>query len=131
MCGICGIVYRDKRQPEMSDLRRMCDTLRHRGPDAEGQKILGPAGLGMRRLSIIDLVTGDQPLSNEDTTVWIVFNGEIYNFQEIRGELEQKGHRFATKSDTESIVHGYEEWGELVCQRRNGMFGFAIWDSGK
>ncbi len=131
MCGICGIVYKDKRQPEMGDLRRMCDTLRHRGPDAEGQKILGPAGLGMRRLSIIDLVTGDQPLSNEDTTVWIVFNGEIYNFQEIRGELEQKGHRFATKSDTESIVHGYEEWGELVCQRLNGMFGFAIWDSGK
>lgn len=129
MCGICGILYWDeKRKPEISRLKRMCDTLVHRGPDDEGQIVLGSVGLGMRRLSIIDLCTGHQPLSNEDGTVWIVFNGEIYNYREMRADLEKMGHQFRTASDTESIVHGYETWGQGVCEKLNGMFGFAIWD---
>jgi len=107
----------------------MCDTLRHRGPDDEGQIALGPCGLGMRRLSIIDLATGHQPLSNEDGRFWIVFNGEIYNFQSLRLELEALGHHFQTHTDTEVIVHGYEAWGDRVCERMNGMFAFAVWDT--
>ncbi len=106
----------------------MYNTLVHRGPDDEGEVVLENVGLGMRRLSIIDLSKGHQPLSNEDGTVWIVFNGEVYNYREIRANLESLGHRFKTTSDTESIVHGYEAWGEGVCERLNGMFGFALWD---
>ncbi len=129
MCGICGVLYKDnQRRVESAVLKRMCDTIVHRGPDDEGYKVLGPAGLGMRRLSIIDLTTGHQPLSNEDQTVWIVLNGEIYNYKELRTDLEKLNHKFKTASDTESIVHGYEKWGEEVCRRLNGMFGFAIWD---
>jgi asparagine synthase (glutamine-hydrolysing) len=106
----------------------MCDTIIHRGPDDEGQMVADSAGLGMRRLSIIDLATGQQPLSNEDDSVTVVFNGEIYNYREIQNDLENLGHRFRTSSDTESIVHGYESWGERVCEHLNGMFGFALWD---
>ncbi len=129
MCGICGVIYKDnQRKSDPAVLKRMCDTIVHRGPDDEGYRVLGPAGLGMRRLSIIDLATGHQPLSNENETVWILLNGEIYNYKELRDDLEKLGHRFKTVSDTESIVHGYEVWGEEVCSRLNGMFGFAIWD---
>ncbi|MBN2030717.1 asparagine synthase (glutamine-hydrolyzing) [bacterium] len=129
MCGICGILYRDGiRQPEASILKKMCHTLVHRGPDDEGQVILNHVGLGMRRLSIIDLTGGHQPLSNEDESIWIVFNGEIYNYRELRAELEKSGHMFRTKSDTESILHGYERWGIRICEKLNGMFGFGLWD---
>ena len=129
MCGICGIVYKDEaRRCEKAVLKHMCDTLIHRGPDDEGQIVRRNAGLGMRRLAIIDLETGRQPLSSEDNRFWIVFNGEIYNFGEIRKQLLSMGYQFKTKSDTESILHGYEMWQEGVCGRLNGMFGFAIWD---
>ena len=129
MCGICGIFYKNTdRRPDIQILKRMCDSMVHRGPDDEGQVVRGSAGLGMRRLSIIDLSTGHQPISNEDDSLWIVFNGEIYNFPSLRKELESCGHRFKTDTDTETILHGYEEWGESVCHRLNGMFGFAIWD---
>ena len=132
MCGICGILYKDwQKEVKESTLKKMCDTLVHRGPDDEGWEVFGPIGLGMRRLSIIDLNTGHQPLSNEDGTVWIVFNGEIYNYRELRIELEKLGHRFKTTSDTESVIHGYEVWGEGVLEKLNGMFGFAIWDGRK
>jgi len=109
----------------------MADTIRHRGPDDEGLYVSGPVGLGFRRLSIIDLSTGHQPLSNEDGTIWIVFNGEIYNYQELRTFLLSKGHRFKTQTDTEVIVHLYEELGPQCVDRLRGMFGFAIWDANK
>ena len=132
MCGICGILYEDSnRRPDIEILKRMCDTLVHRGPDDHGQVVLGHVGLGIRRLSIIDLSTGKQPLSNEDGKVSIVFNGEVYNYRELRRDLEKSGHRFSTQSDTETIVHGYEEWGEGVCEKLNGMFGLALWDGRK
>lgn len=107
----------------------MCDVIAHRGPDDEGFYTDGGLAIGMRRLSIIDLATGQQPISNEDGTVWIVFNGEIYNFRELRDELRQRGHRFRTNSDTETIVHLYEEYGERCVEKLRGMFGFAIWDA--
>ena len=106
----------------------MADSIAHRGPDDEGYFISGPLGLGFRRLSIIDLAGGHQPMSDAEETVWIVFNGEIYNFKELRAELEQRGHRFRTNSDTEVIIHGYKEWGTEVFDHLNGMFGLAIWD---
>lgn len=112
----------------VSLLRRMADSIRHRGPDDEGYHAAGPVGLGFRRLSIIDLSTGHQPLSNEDGTVWIVFNGEIYNYQELRADLLKRGHIFKTKTDTEVIVHLYEEFGPDCLQKLRGMFAFAIWD---
>jgi len=126
MCGICGFW-----QPEGVDeriVRSMNETLLHRGPDDEGYYFDGPVGLGHRRLSIIDLQRGRQPLSNEDGTLWIVFNGEIYNFPELRQELEAKGHRFKTQTDTEVIIHLYEEFGSDCVKRLRGMFAFAIWD---
>lgn len=130
MCGICGILYRDKERPvDLTILKKMTDTIVHRGPDDEGHVQLPGVGLGMRRLSIIDLSTGKQPISNEDESIWIVFNGEIYNYRELRNELKKAGHVFRTESDTECIVHGYEEWGEAVLQKLNGMFGFALWDA--
>lgn len=129
MCGIAGIAYRDGRKPDVADLKRMTDTLAHRGPDGEGQVALAGCGLGHRRLSIIDLEGGRQPLSNEDESVWISFNGEVYNFLELRPELESRGHRFRTHSDTEAIVHLYEEVGPRVTDRLRGMFAFAIWNS--
>jgi asparagine synthase (glutamine-hydrolysing) len=106
----------------------MCEVIRHRGPDDEGIHVEADVGLGMRRLSIIDLSTGNQPMHNEDRTIWLVFNGEIYNYRELRRELEADGHRFYTSSDTETIVHAYEAWGEEAFGRLRGMFGIALWD---
>ncbi|HKC93463.1 MAG TPA: asparagine synthase (glutamine-hydrolyzing) [Nitrospira sp.] len=130
MCGIAGIIHSDRSDGVSPDvIRTMCDSLTHRGPDHFGHYVRGPVGLGMRRLSIIDLRTGDQPIPNEDETIWIVFNGEIYNYQHLRKELEAKGHCFRTSSDTEVIVHLYEEFGANCVQHLRGMFAFAIWDS--
>ena len=129
MCGIVGIIQSEKKgNVDPGILRRMNDSLRHRGPDDEGYWVQNPVGLGMRRLSIIDLEGGHQPISNETGDVWTVFNGEIYNFQELRDGLLQKGHRFRTRTDTEILVHLYEEEGEAMVQRLRGMFAFAIWD---
>ncbi len=130
MCGICGIVQLNERfDIRRETLKRMNDVLHHRGPDDEGFYVSPIVGLGMRRLSIIDLQTGHQPIQNEDGTVQVVFNGEIYNFQKLRKTLEEAGHRFYTRSDTEVIVHGYEEYGPEVVQHLRGMFAFAIWDA--
>jgi asparagine synthase (glutamine-hydrolysing) len=129
MCGICGKLNfdRDEKVPQ-SLVKAMADSILHRGPDDDGYYVSGPIGLGFRRLSIIDLAGGHQPLSNEDGTIWIVFNGEIYNFQELREGLLKKGHIFRTKTDTEVIVHLYEEYGEAGIEALRGMFAFAIWD---
>ncbi len=132
MCGICGVINSEAdNSVERPLIKKMCDVIYHRGPDDEGIYTNQNIGLGMRRLSIIDLVTGKQPISNEDEKIWIVFNGEIYNHKEIRNELESRGHRFATNTDTEAIVHAYEEYGENCVQKLNGMFAFAIWDHRK
>src|SRR5579864_1193824 len=129
MCGIAGIVGAERDLwVSPADVRRMCDQIIHRGPDDEGVYVKGHVGLGMRRLSIIDLSSGHQPIHNEDKTVWIVFNGEIYNFLELRLELESRGHRFYTNTDTEVIVHLYEELGNDCVKKLRGMFAFAIWD---
>jgi asparagine synthase (glutamine-hydrolysing) len=128
MCGIAGQLLRE-RKVELADIRWMCDRMRHRGPDDEGYHLDGACGLGMRRLSIIDLDNGHQPISNEDGTVWVVFNGEIYNFQELRADLIRAGHRFRTNSDTETLVHLYEEEGTGGIAKLRGMFAYAIWDS--
>ncbi len=128
MCGLVGIVGSEGMGPDPELVRRMRDTLSHRGPDDSGLYLNGPVALGFRRLSIIDLCGGHQPLSNETGNVWTVFNGEIYNFRELKRDLVAKGHTFATQSDTECIVHGYEEYGEEVFSRLNGMFALAIWD---
>jgi asparagine synthase (glutamine-hydrolysing) len=129
MCGIAGIVDVTGRAPVDADcLRRMNDRLFHRGPDDAGYLIERRVGLAMRRLAIIDLNTGQQPVHNEDKTLSVVFNGEIYNYRELRAELQAKGHRFATTSDTEVLVHLYEEHGERCVDRLRGMFAFAIWD---
>jgi len=129
MCGIAGIVQWDRQSPAIEDVQAMCDAMTHRGPDDEGYYHDGRAALGMRRLSIIDLQTGHQPVSNEDGTVWVVFNGEIYNFRELRRELEGRGHRFSTTSDTETIVHLYEDYGARAVDKLRGMFAFAVWDT--
>jgi asparagine synthase (glutamine-hydrolysing) len=131
MCGICGIVYCDpERHASARQLERMAGALWHRGPDDGGVWTEGNAGLGFRRLSIIDLSpAGHQPMGNEDGSVWIVFNGEIYNFQELRSELIAKGHSFRSRTDSETIVHLWEEAGEACVERLRGMFAFAIWDS--
>ena len=129
MCGICGIVHSSAgERPGENLLRQMNGVIAHRGPDDEGYFLDEHAGLAMRRLSIIDLNTGQQPISNEDRSIWIVFNGEIYNFKHLRADLEQKGHVFATNTDTEAIVHAYEEYGADCVERLNGMFAFALWD---
>jgi asparagine synthase (glutamine-hydrolysing) len=129
MCGICGqFNFGDAGPVLRGDIDRMTSTLVHRGPDDQGSYIAGPVGLGFRRLSIIDLEGGHQPMSNQDESVWVVFNGEIYNFPELRRELEGLGYVFRTNCDTEVIVHGYRQWGEEVLNRLNGMFGLAIWD---
>lgn len=129
MCGIVGKVYRDPARPvDRELLARMQACIVHRGPDDSGVYNQAPAGLGFRRLAIIDLQSGHQPMTNEDGSIVIVFNGEIYNFQELRSELLARGHDFRTSSDTETIVHGYEEWGTGVCERLRGMFAFAIFD---
>ena len=129
MCGICGKLNFDLRANVSGGLvKAMADTMHHRGPDDEGYYIAGPIGLGFRRLSIIDLSTGHQPIPNEDGSAWVVFNGEIYNYRELREYLLSKGHRFKTQTDTEVIVHLYEEFGEDCVERLRGMFAFAIWD---
>ena len=129
MCGISGLVYTDPERPvERAVLERMNAAIRHRGPDSDGFYLRPGIGLAMRRLAIVDLQTGDQPLSNEDGSVWIVFNGEIYNYPQLRPELEKRGHVFRTHSDTEAIVHLYEEYGLDCVQHLRGMFAFAIWD---
>src|SRR4051812_44738030 len=136
MCGIAGFVDRDRADDPVASrneadfglVRRMCDVIRHRGPDDEGIHLEAGVGLGMRRLSIIDLSTGQQPIHNEDRSIWIVFNGEIYNYRELRVELEAAGHAFYTSSDTEVIVHAYEQWGEEAFARLRGMFGIGLWD---
>ena len=129
MCGICGkLVFNLDSTVDPSLIRDMLATIRHRGPDGEGVYVLPHVGLGHRRLAIIDLNSGDQPLSNEDETVWIVFNGEIYNYKELRDFLLSKGHIFRTKTDTEVIVHLYEEFGANCLEKLRGMFAFALWD---
>jgi len=129
MCGIAGQFNFQRHQPvERETIVRMARSIAHRGPDDEGFFISGPVGLGFRRLSIIDLAGGHQPMSDAERTVWVIFNGEIYNFKELRRELQSKGHQFKTNCDTEVIVHGYKEWGTRVFDRLNGMFGVAIWD---
>ena len=129
MCGICG-TYNFAGAPVTPHLvQGMTDVLRHRGPDGDGYFIKGPIGLGHRRLSIIDLDGGSQPITNENGTLHVVFNGEIYNFVELRQELQARGHLFTTRSDTEVIVHGYEEWGLDCLTRFNGIFAFALWDT--
>ena len=130
MCGICGQYNFGSGAPVLrEDVEAMTGTIRHRGPDDDGYLFAGSLGLGFRRLSIIDLAGGHQPMADAEETVWVIFNGEIYNFRELRGELESRGHRFRTSSDTEAIVHGYKEWGTGVFDRLNGMFGVAIWDA--
>src|SRR5437667_426485 len=123
MCGIAGVIYDDRsRAVQPEELKRMSDTLTHRGPDDEGFFVDQNVGLAMRRLNVIDLVTGHQPISNEQGSVWIVFNEEIYNFPELRRELESKGHRFSTDTATETIVHAYETYGEDCVKKVNGKF---------
>src|SRR2546429_3939973 len=129
MCGIAGVVS-TTRESNITEalVHHMCNQIVYRGPDAEGLYVADGVGLGMRRLSIIDLSGGHQPVFNEDRSIWIVFNGEIYNFPELRPELEARGHRFYTNTDTEVIVHLYEELGAECVQKLRGMFAFALWD---
>ena len=129
MCGIAGLVNWSGDPFDRQVLQRMIDIIRHRGPDAAGVFVDGPVGLAHARLSIIDLESGQQPMTNEDGTLRITFNGEIFNYVELRRELEERGHRFATKSDTEVILHAYEEKGERCVEDFNGQWAFAIWDA--
>lgn len=130
MCGICGQYNFESLAPvRRADLEVMTKSITHRGPDDDGYYVDGPLGFGFRRLSIIDLSGGHQPMSDWEETVWVAFNGEIYNFHELRRELESFGHSFRTNSDTEVIIHGYKQWGDAVLNRLNGMFGLAIWDT--
>ena len=132
MCGIVGIYYFDRQHPvEEAQLRQMASVIKYRGPDDEGYFVAPGVGFGFRRLSIIDLVTGHQPMEAEAGAYWIVFNGEVYNYLEIKETLSKRGHRFRTTSDTEVILHAYQEYGENCVQHFNGMFGFAIWDAPK
>jgi len=132
VCGIAGIFdFRGHRDVDRVLVHRMTEIIAHRGPDGDGFHIAPGIGLGMRRLAIVDLVTGDQPQFNEDGTVCVVYNGEIYNFQPLMAELTALGHDFRTRSDTEVIVHAWEEWGEACLDRFNGMFAFALWDAGR
>src|SRR5437660_7142625 len=130
MCGIVGIVHRERDRPVAPEtLRRMCAAIRHRGPDDEGLFVDGGVGLGMRRLSIIDLSGGRQPIFNEDGSKVIVFNGEIYNYQELRGGLVARGHTLRSSGDTETVLHLYEDRGPDCVTPLRGMFAFAVWDA--
>jgi asparagine synthase (glutamine-hydrolysing) len=132
MCGIAGQYCYNGENPDRQLLAAMSERLFHRGPDGEGLYIKGSAGFVHRRLAIIDLSPdGLQPMTNEDDSLWLVFNGEIYNFIELRKELVEKGHTFHSKSDTEVILHAYEEWGHDCLTRFNGMWAFALWDEKK
>jgi len=129
MCGIAGILcYDPSRSPDRDLIEAMNRAMLHRGPDDGGIYLDGPVALGNRRLSIIDLAAGHQPVDNEDGTIWITYNGETYNYGDLREELLAKGHRFKTSGDTEVIVHLYEEMGERCVERLRGMFAFALWD---
>ena len=128
MCGIAGIVRWNDEPVFEHEIRAMCDLMVHRGPDDHGVYVAPGVGIGMRRLSIIGLDTGHQPMSNEDRTIWVVFNGEIYNYASLRHDLQQRGHLFKTTSDTECLVHLYEEHGRALVDHLRGMFAFAIWD---
>src|SRR5438105_7049525 len=129
MCGIAGFIDVQRSRDDAEQLiDRMCQIIRHRGPDDQGTWVGDGAALGMRRLSIIDLAGGHQPIFNEDQSILVVFNGEIYNYRELQQELEERGHHFATKSDTETIVHAYEEYGDDCVKHLRGMFTFALWD---
>ena len=128
MCGIVGIVRNDHSDVDQALVQRMCAAIRHRGPDDDGFYFMGPVGFGMRRLSIIDVKGGAQPIHNQDRTAWIVFNGEIYNYRQLRAQLEKLGHAFYTNSDTEAIVHAYDQYGADCAKHLRGMFAFAIWD---
>jgi asparagine synthase (glutamine-hydrolysing) len=127
VCGICGIAARERADPDR--VATMSATLVHRGPDSFGEFAEGQVALAARRLSIIDLETGDQPIANEDGSIHVVQNGELYNYRELRRELERSGHRFRTRGDTEVLAHLYEEHGEAFASRLRGMFAVAIWDS--
>src|SRR6185295_12437988 len=131
MCGICGVIDFSESADAAGIVRRMNPTMVHRGPDDEGYLDggeLAPLSLGMRRLSIIDIEGGHQPIFNEDGTVGVVLNGEIYNFQELQQQLKDRGHTFRTRSDSEVIAHAYEEWGAACVERFEGMFALAVWD---
>jgi len=128
MCGIAGIFDKEGSPVDPLDVRRMCDRIFHRGPDQDGYFVHDEIGIGMRRLKIIDLETGEQPILNEDETIAVVFNGEVYNFVELRRDLEKR-HHFKTQSDTECIVHAYEEYGLDFIHHLRGMFAICIWDS--
>ena len=128
MCGIVGFASKKADYDKQAVLKEMMDRIAHRGPDGEGSYLDDGVALGHRRLSIIDLQGGAQPMYNEDGSMVVIFNGEIYNFQELKAQLEEKGHVFATRSDTEVLLHGYEEWGKSLLQRLRGMFTFALWD---
>ncbi len=130
MCGIAGIIDISS-SPQKPLMEKMCGIMKHRGPDGEGYYMEGAVALGHRRLSIIDLESGKQPMSNEDGTIWITYNGEVYNFPELKKELQEKGHKFKTRSDTETIVHAYEEYGVKCLEKLRGMFAFGIWDDKK
>jgi len=132
MCGICGQFNYSKNEPVDRDLlNKMAETIKHRGPDDEGYYISGSFGIGFRRLSIIDLIGGHQPMSDAKGNTWVAFNGEIYNFKELRQDLTAHGHVFLSQSDTEVLVHGYNQWGIGILNRLNGMFGLAIWDESR
>lgn len=129
MCGFCGFIHpQGFPPPQEAVLKAMTQTIIHRGPDDEGFYLDDRVALGVRRLSIIDLEGGHQPLSNEDGSVWIAYNGEVYNFPELKKELQKRGHNFKSRTDTETIIHAYEEWGENFIHRLRGMFAFALWD---
>src|SRR5262245_19823280 len=129
MCGIVGIVSLDpNRYVAAERIERMRDLLAHRGPDGKGVWTEGPVGLGHRRLAIVDVQGGHQPMSNGDESVWITFNGEIYNHSSRRAELEQRGHHYRTRADTETILHLYEEYGDDCVEKLDGMFAFGLWD---
>src|SRR5437867_10499991 len=128
MCGITGYIHTDRHQSvSLEILKRMTESIRHRGPDGEGLFVEGNVALGNRRLAVIDLATGDQPMFNDDKSVALVFNGEIYNYVEVREQLKDMGYGFRTASDTEVVVRAYEAWGDECLSRLNGMWAFALW----
>src|ERR671938_1738714 len=129
MCGICGMLALDGGAVDQRAVRAMADALVHRGPDSEGVFVSGPVGLAARRLAIIDLARGDQPMANEDGTVTVVQNGELYEHRRLQAELEARGHRFASHCDTEVLPHRYEERGDAFAEGLRGMFAIAVWDA--
>ncbi|MBK7201265.1 hypothetical protein [Candidatus Amarolinea dominans] len=132
MCGIAGVCRSDQQPVAQAQLEQMAHLLRHRGPDDQGIYQNGPTGLAFRRLAILDLSpAGHQPMTNEDGTLWLVFNGEIYNYRSLVSELEAAGHIFRSRSDSEAILHAYEQWGDDCVLHFDGMFAFALWDEAR